>query len=243
MWGLLAAIGLGATTLAFVGMFHAAEFLSPGIATVIANTQPLLAAVLAYLFLQERLDGRAKFGLGLGFIGIVLITLPELTSGSSSAYAIGIGYITLAAIGITVSNVLIKYMAGRIDALTAMGWQLVVGSAPLAMAAVAFESPTQVSWTPEFLLSLFTLSLFGTSLAYWLWCGVLEEMELSQANSFSFLIPVFGLAMGVLFFGERVGWWTILGLALTLLGIAQVNRRKRGGMPEAQSRKVTRAEA
>ncbi len=226
-WGLLSAIGLGATTLGFLGMVHAAEFVSPGIATVIANTQPLLAAVLAHLFLRERLDGRARSGLVLGFIGIVLIAVPEFASGSQAAFAIGVGYITLAAIGITLSNVLIKYVARRIDALTAMGWQLVVGSVPLALAAMAFESPIQVSWTPEFLIVLFSLSFFGTALVYWLWYRVLEEMGLTHANSFSFLIPLFGLAMGTLFFGERIGWWDFFGAFLTLLGIAQVNRGKR----------------
>src|SRR3546814_6697573 len=39
-WGLIALVGLGATSLGFLGMFHAAEFVSPGLATVIANAQP-----------------------------------------------------------------------------------------------------------------------------------------------------------------------------------------------------------
>ena len=44
VWATLSVMGFGATSLGFLGMFHAAEFVSPGIATVIANTQPLLAA-------------------------------------------------------------------------------------------------------------------------------------------------------------------------------------------------------
>ncbi|MCB2082030.1 MAG: DMT family transporter, partial [Rickettsiales bacterium] len=51
IWLSLIGVGLGATTLGFFGMFHASEFVSPGIATVIANTQPLMAAVLASIFL------------------------------------------------------------------------------------------------------------------------------------------------------------------------------------------------
>ncbi|MBI3041717.1 MAG: DMT family transporter [Betaproteobacteria bacterium] len=47
-WGWITAIGLGATTLGFLGMVHAAEFVAPGMATVIANTQPLIAAAVAY---------------------------------------------------------------------------------------------------------------------------------------------------------------------------------------------------
>ena len=55
VWAMVAVVGLGATSLGFLGMFHAAEFVSPGIATVIANTQPLLAAGLAGIGLKERL--------------------------------------------------------------------------------------------------------------------------------------------------------------------------------------------
>lgn len=61
-WALVALVGLGATSLGFLGMFHAAEFVSPGLATVIANTQPLLAAVLAHVFLRERLTVLGKSG-------------------------------------------------------------------------------------------------------------------------------------------------------------------------------------
>ncbi len=102
-WLMLGTIGLGATTLGFFGMFHASEFISPGIATVIANTQPLMAAVLASLVLKERLSRFGKIGLLLGFFGIVLIALPSLMSNMNGNYTLGIFYIVLAAAGITVT--------------------------------------------------------------------------------------------------------------------------------------------
>ena len=67
VWGLILLVALGSTTLGFLGMFHAAEFLSPGIATVIANAQPLLAVILARAFLGERLEAMGKTGLAAGF--------------------------------------------------------------------------------------------------------------------------------------------------------------------------------
>jgi drug/metabolite transporter (DMT)-like permease len=44
-------------------MFHAAEFVSPGLATVIANGQPLLAAILADAVLGEKIKAMGKVGL------------------------------------------------------------------------------------------------------------------------------------------------------------------------------------
>lgn len=225
VWSLLAVIGLGATSLGFFGMFHAAEFLSPGTATVIANTQPLMAAMLAHMLLGERLNLRGKLGLAVGFSGIVLIAFPELLSPTRSNSANGIAYIALAALGITVSNVFIKRLAGTVDPLMAMGLQLLIGAVPLAFIAALTEAPGNLQWTPEFIVVLLTLALFGTSLVYWLWFSILESVELSKANVFCFLIPVFGLALGALFFGEHIGWPELAGAGLSILGLDLVIRR------------------
>lgn len=221
-WLMLGTIGLGSTTLGFFGMFHASEFISPGIATVIANTQPLMAAALASLVLKERLSRFGKIGLLLGFFGIVLIALPSLMSNMNGNYTLGIFYIVLAAAGITVSNVLIRRLAHRIDALSAMGWQLVLGSCFLALIAF-FTEETHITWNTPFILSLLGLALPGTALAYWLWCRVLGQMQLNRANAFSFLVPVFGLTLGVVFFQESIGILPAVGIGLTVLGILLVN--------------------
>jgi len=225
IWVFLVLIGLGATSLAYLGMFHAAEFVSPGIATVIANTQPLLAAVLAAMFLKEYIGPVGKLGLALGFAGIIFIAAPQLLSSAATNYAIGIAYILLAALGITLSNVLIRRVAAQVDAIMAMGFQLLIGGVPLAVAAFVLEEPMTVIWTPEFVLILLALSLLGSALVYWLWVLILEKMELNRANAFSFLVPVFGLTIGALFYGEKLGWPEFIGIGLTLIGIALVNRK------------------
>jgi len=226
-WGILVAVGLGATTLGFLGMFHAAEFVSPGVATVIANTQPLLAAILASAFLGERLDFGGKSGLALGFGGIVVIAAPQVLAAAAGNYTIGVAYIVLAALGITVSNVLIKRIAGEVDALMAMGFQMLIGALPLLVLAGAFEQPQDVIWSSSFLFALVGLSLPGTALVYWLWFSILEKIPLNRANAFSFLIPIFGIAIAALFYGETLGWPEVIGIGLTFLGIGLVNRKAR----------------
>jgi drug/metabolite transporter (DMT)-like permease len=225
VWVLLIFVGLGATSLGFLGMFHAAEFVSPGVATVIANTQPLLAAILASMILDEHLDLGGKFGLVLGFVGVVLIAAAQLFTGDAGSYVLGIAYIVLAALGITVSNVLIKRIAGEVDAIMAMGVQMLAGAVPLLVAALVLEEPQDIVWSPRFVLILAGLSILGTALVYWLWISILEKTPLNRANAFSFLIPIFGLAMGALFYGEALGWPEAIGVALTILGVGLVNRK------------------
>jgi drug/metabolite transporter (DMT)-like permease len=225
IWAMLALAGLGSTSLGLFGMFYAAGLVSPGIATVIANVQPLLAAGLAGIFLGERLTGRGKAGLLLGFLGIVAIASPRLFSSGGDSYTMGIGLIVLAAIGVSVGNVVIKRLAGNVDALVAMGLQMLMGSIPLVLLAFAMEAPGEIRWMPEFVAILLALSLFGTALVYWLWFTVLERVKLNQANTFSFLVPVFGLTIGALFFGETLGWPHVSGIVLILIGVRLVTTR------------------
>ncbi|WP_104017602.1 DMT family transporter [Roseovarius nitratireducens] len=225
VWMTLAGVGLGATSLGFLGMFHAAEFVSPGLATVIANTQPLLAAVLAAFWLGEKLSFLGSSGLIAGFAGIVLIALPDFLGGGNESYAIGVFYIILAAAGVTLSNVMIKSVAGKVDSLSAMGLQMLLGSIPLVIAALITEEPATINWTLAFIASLLVLALAGSALVYWLWFSALETVPLNRANAFSFLIPVFGLSLGIVIYGERLSLLQTVGIVLIFLGIAMVHHR------------------
>lgn len=221
-WLWLAGIGFGATTLGFFGMFHASAFISPGLATVITNAQPILATVIGYLLLGERLDGYGKAGLLIGFSGILLIAWPGINAGGQY-FALGLVYLLLSAVGISVSNVLIRKVAGTMDAIMAMAVQLLIGAIPLLLAAVLLEDIGAISWTGSFVFSLLGLSLLGTALAYWLWCRVLETTELYRANVFTYLVPGLGLALGIFFYDEQISLMVLLGVLLILAAMWLVN--------------------
>lgn len=224
-WVVLALVGLGSTSLGFLGMFHAAEFVSPGLATVIANTQPLLAAALAHVFLSENLTPRGWAGLALGLAGIASIAIPGFGSGIAANYWLGIAYITLAAAGVSVGNIGMKFLPGRIDALVAMGLQLLLGAVPLAILSALTEDWRQVTLSPPFFVVVVTLSLFGTSLAFWLWFGALKQVALNRANAFTFLVPIFSLSIGATVFGEQLAWPQVMGAALVIVAIMLVQFR------------------
>jgi drug/metabolite transporter (DMT)-like permease len=218
-WTLIVVVGLGATSMGFFGMFHAAEFVSPGLATVIANVQPVIAAVLAYVFLGERLKAVGKIGLAVGLAGIAVIALPGLAAAPVQGYSLGIAYVVLAATGVAIGNVAIKRLTGQVDPIMAMGFQLLIGAAPLALLSMLTEDVWSLTWSTDFVVVLVTLSVFGSSLAFWLWFEALERVELNQANAFTFLVPIFGLMIGAAFFNERLEAVQIAGVVLVLTGI------------------------
>lgn len=223
-WFLIVVVGLGATSMGFFGMFHAAEFVSPGLATVIANVQPIVAAVLAYVFLEERLKASGRTGLAVGLAGIAVVAWPGLAGDDARGYSQGIAYVLLAATGVSIGNVAIKRLTGQADPIMAMGFQLLIGAAPLALLSMLTEDISVLTWSKEFVLVLVSLAVLGSSLAFWLWFVALERVELSRANAFTFLVPIFGLIIGAAFFGERLEAVQIFGVVLVLSGIFLVQR-------------------
>lgn len=81
----------------------------------------------------------------------------------------------------------------------ATGWQFVLGSVPLSLAAQIFESPVQITWAPTFVAVLLVLSLLSTALAFAL--------------------------LGAVFFGERMSLVEGAGMALILAGVWWISRR------------------
>lgn len=223
VWMKLAGVGLGTTSLGFGGMFLAGGIVSPGIATVLANAQPLIAAVLAYFVLSERLDPPVRIGLSIGFAGIILTAFSSLGSQSATNALLGSVYILLAALGVAAGNVLLKSLADEIDPLVVVGCQFVIGAVPLLSLALVFESPINIVWSLAFTVDLLALSLFGTALAFVLWFSLMHRNKLTRLNTFTFLTPVFGLLIGAFFFNERLGWLEIGGVLLILIGIVWVS--------------------
>ena len=151
-----------------------------------------------------------------------------MIAGESRTYLLGIGYVLLAATGVAIGNIAMKRLAGAADPIMAIGFQLTVGAAPLAVLARLSEDTSSMAWSAEFLGILVALALLGTVLSFWLWFGALKEVDLNRANAFSFLLPVFGLAIGAAFFQEHLGWSRAAGVALVLAGIVPVERGSTG---------------
>ena len=222
IWLGVLAVGLTATSLGFFGMFYGGGLISPGIATVLANTQPLIAAVIAYFWLKEKLSSRQKIGLMLGFLGIIFISV-NFGSDEGSISIIGVIYILIGAIGVALGNVILKWLAGRGDVWMLMGLQLVIGSVPLFLFHYVFENTHVVAWNISFVVALLTLSIFGTAAVAALWFALLERVELGRINVFTFLTPVFGLIIGNVYFSETLEKHNLIGITLCMMSIYLVS--------------------
>ena len=221
-------IGMTATSIGFWGMFYAGSLISPGLATVLTNTQPIMATVLAWYFLHERIGKAPTAGILLGFLGIIVISADSLLLQNTQASR-GVIYVLVAAVGIAVSNILLKKLANKVDVISAMGFQLLIGSIPLAFAGVSSETLESVNWSWSYSWIIVVLAIPGTAVPFILWFWLMDKAPLYKLNVYSFLTPVFGLYIGHAYFSEFLTFPQWFGVAIVIVAIAFVTvggRRK-----------------
>jgi len=232
-WPALVIISLTFTSLGFTGMFLAGGRVTPGLATVIANVQPLLAALLSYFFLTERLSRASGLSLLIGFLGIVVIAYPGLTEQSSNSTPVGIALVLVGATGVAIGNVIPKNIANLVDPLIAMAWILLIGAIPLTIAASVFESENTMHWSPTSIINLLVLSIFGTALAFLWWLDLLRRIDLNVLNAYTFLTPVLALFIGLLFYSEQLLLIEWFGVAIIVFAVFLASRITRVTSPSS----------
>ncbi|WP_292437922.1 DMT family transporter [Methylophaga sp.] len=221
IWVYICIIGFSGTGLGLWGMFYAGKLLNPGFATVLTNTQPLIAGVLGWYVLNEKLGKISLAGTVVGFVGIIIISTNTLFDTGETVLQ-GILYVFLASTGVAISNVLLKKIAGQVDVLIAMGFQLLFGSIPLAFLAFNTSDFSLLDWQLNYTLILLTLALVGTALPFVTWFWLMHRSPLYKLNVYNFLTPVFGLYLGLNFFSETLTELQWLGAGLIIVAILLV---------------------
>jgi len=222
-WGGVLALALTATTLGFGAMSLSPGRTGAGIASVLGNTQPLIVAVLAVAFLGERMTRSRWITLALGLTGVTLISWQALAGPDAHGLS-GAALALTASAGAAVGSVIFKRMRVTTGLLAITAWQLILGSLPLLAVSALVERQVPVSWNVQFVGQLLFLGLVGTSFVSAAWYWLVQRGELSHLALFLFLVPVFGLGVAALVFGERVSLLESAGLLLTVVGIAVAAR-------------------
>ncbi|PZS11822.1 MAG: EamA family transporter [Pseudonocardiales bacterium] len=225
-WGSLGLLGLVNVTLAYWAMFAGIAGASTGVAAVLSNAQPLLILLPAWWFYGERLSGRTALALLVGFGGLVIVALP---GGGGSGALLSL----LSAVAVTTGTLLVRHLHGA-DALVASAVYFLIGGAALAVIAVFTEGAPVIDWTPRFIGVLAFLGLVATAAASVAWFVETQRCALASLTAWMFLVPVFGLLLGVVVLAERPAGWTLVGLALVLLsmGVALIRTTPTAaGMP------------
>jgi drug/metabolite transporter (DMT)-like permease len=205
------------------GVFWAARRGMPaGISALISGLQPLLTAVLSFPLLGERVRPVQWLGIGLGFVGAVLVLLPKLgvTEGIPPLPAI---VCFVAVIGITLGTLWQKRTAARADLRTNAAVQFMGAALVTAPVAALTEEWTFDGSAPAWIGLLW--SVFGLSVgAISLLLILIRRGAVAGVASLFYLVPPVVAVLAFFYFGERLSLVQILGMAVAAGGVALANR-------------------
>lgn len=212
------------TALPFVLISWGETRIDSGVASILNGTVPLFTIVIAHFWLHdEKITLSRIAGLVVGFVGVVILMSrdigPEGFQGSVRGQLAVLAAAGSYAIGITFAR---KYLQGQSPVVQStlvlmMADLLVWGMAPW------IERPLVLPRLPLTWLALAWLGLLGSCLAYMLYFYLINTWGATRASVVTYVLPVFGLLLGIIFLREPIDWELLVGSALVFAGIAAVN--------------------
>ena len=222
-WLLLLVYGVGWFGCYNVALNLAEQVLDAGTTAMIVGIGPILIAVGSGLVLHERIGRWLGAGLGVAFLGVVLIALADGARftdlpGMLGAVAAAVTY----AIGVVAQKPLVSRLPGiQVTFLgCAIGLVVCLPFAPVLVRELA-AAPT-VAW-----LGVVYLGVVPTALAFTTWAYALQRMNPAALGITTYVVPVLVVVIALLAFREFPHPVAVAGGVICLLGVAISRRRSR----------------
>ena len=202
--------------------FIAMQTIDASLAAIIASTMPLLVALSGWLVLGNRIRPLGIAGLVAGVVGVALIMGARLQGGVD---VYGLVLCLVGVISLTVATLAVLGASSGGNVLMIVGLQMLVGSAVLAVPALAFET-LDIIWTWQLVVAFLYTTLIPGLAATWVWFLLVGRIGAVRASTFHFLNPFLGVAIAAVILGEAIGVLDILGVAIIAGGILAVQLSK-----------------
>jgi len=224
-WAALAVFGLFLGAGQFGLLFYAMRAdVTPGLASLIMQTQVFFTIGLAMVLQRERLAPVQVLALLLAVAGIALIGWQSTHAGAASITPNGLLILLASAMFWAMANTVVR-RAGKIDALAFIVW-----SSPFCLPvlfglsyaldggdaiAASLRNATWVGWA-----SVGWQSVGNMLFAFAAWNWLLARHPAATVTPLALLIPLFGMGASALVLGESLQGWKLGAAALVIAGLA-----------------------
>jgi drug/metabolite transporter (DMT)-like permease len=199
-------------------------------AAVLNATVPIWTVLFSMLVYRDRAGLRTIAGVLLSFAGVVIVIIGqsgfsathEVSAGMLSGMLFGIIIIALAAVSYAIATLVAKTKLRGLDPMGLATTQLSLATALLLPVGLAGEHPSALLAGPMGAVAV--LGFAGSGVAYLLYYRLLEEISPTQLTGVTYLMPIWGLFWG-LFAHESIGLSACIGVAVTIVGLALMNRQ------------------
>lgn len=209
----------------FSMMFVGLRGIDVATAAIAIQMQVPFAAILAAIVFKDKLGWRRLLGMAIAFAGVALIAGEPRFDGNLLPLALVIG----AALVWSVANIQIKALGDEVDVFALSAWVAVLAAPQLFLASWLLEdgqidalrAAGWIAWG-----SIAYQVIMVTIIGYGIWYWNMRRHPVNQVMPFTLLVPLFGVASGIVFFDERLTWPMIVGSCATLVGVAIIVIRR-----------------
>ena len=222
--GVYFVLGLINVALPFVLISWSEQYIDSGLAAILNSTVPLWTILIApWLVPDDRFSFPKLAGLLVGFVGVIVIFLPEISGGSLGKGFIGQIAMLLATLSYACGTIYARLKTKGFHPQIQSLLQFIMATLIMWTFTLSVDRPIKMPQTPIVWVGLLWLGLIGSCLAYLLYFGLLHSIGPTRTTLVTYIPPLVGVILGVVFLGEQLYWQVILGGALIISGIALVN--------------------
>ncbi len=200
----------------------AQQWTTSSVTGMINGAMPVFTVLWA-TYLMRKLPGwRQLLGIGLGFLGMLLVFVPELEAGSDELVGATLVVVAVAFYGLA-ANLSVP-LAQKYGPLP-----VVFRAQLVALAIVAPVGLLQIpasTWSWESALVMIPLGMLGTGAAFALMATLTARVGGPRASVAIYFLPIVAIVLGVLVLGETVAPIAIAGVMLVMIGAWIASRRE-----------------
>ena len=188
--------------------------------TLIAAASPAITALLAAIFVRERLTLTAWGGIALSFGGALLVVAHgSLTALVSFNLNQGDILFLLAQVAWTAYSLIGLRIMRYMSAVKLTGWAGLAGAVTVTIFGFITGELNPVGLNTDLIMAFSYTVIFGGVMAMLFWNIGVHNAGASVTSIFQNITPVVGMAGGVFFFGEIVGALEIIGALAIFAGV------------------------
>jgi len=202
----------------------AEQSVDAGLATILNSSAPIFAFILTIcLAHQQSATGRQLFGVISGLIGICLIVGVQALSGIGRELTAELAIIaaTVCYAGAAIFGLSFQ----ELDPMLPAAGSLLCGAIVLIPISVVVDHPWTLVPSGRSILGLLCLSIFSTALAFTIYFRLIRTLGSVGVTSQAYLRVPIGVAIGIVFLGEKLTPATLLGLVCVIVGVAAMTIR------------------
>ena len=214
-FGLL--IGVGQFGLLFIAM---RADMSPGLASLVVQTQVFFTAGLAFLFLGEKVRIAQIVSMLVAGTGLAIIAV----NAGGSATPLGLSLVLTAALAWAAGNLVVR-RAGSVPMLPYMIWSSLFPAPVLFALSLTVEGWPAIAAgvsaaTPATWAAVLWQAVGNTLFGYGMWGWLIARHGTGPVVPFALLVPIFGIGASALVMGEALPVWKLAGSGLIMVGLA-----------------------